>query len=94
MSLRRLSIASAKAGVSPLRQDLSPKAAKAKADRDLAYAKTDRRSSMKAENQRHKRAAVKAGVSTAGKDYDHKRQKYVSVASNRGNEGKGTKSEG
>ena len=94
MSIRRLSIAAAKAGVSPFRQDLSPKAAKAKADRDLAYAKTDRRSSMKAENQRLRRAAVKAGRDIRGKDYDHKRQTFVDEGSNRGNEGKGTKSEG
>ena len=40
------------------------------------------------------KAAKKAGKSLKGKDYDHKRSKFVSVKSNRGNEGKGTKKEG
>ena len=42
-------------------QKLSPKAKKAKAERDLAYAMTDRRTEMKAENQRRRRAAKKKG---------------------------------
>ena len=76
------------------KQRLSAAAAKAKATRDLAAANTPDREAKRASSQRHKRAAIKAGTYTKGKDYDHKRQKYVSVKSNRGNEGKGTKKEG
>ena len=64
-------------------QKLSPKAKKAKAERDLAYAKTDRRTAMKAENQRKRRAAKKNGQNIDGKDYDHNRNKFVSVKVNR-----------
>lgn len=64
-------------------QKLSAKAAKAKAERDLAYAKTDRRTAMKAENQRKRRAAKKNGQNIDGKDYDHNRKKFVSVKVNR-----------
>jgi hypothetical protein len=64
-------------------QKLSPKAKKAKAERDLAYAKTDRRTAMKAENQRKRRAAKKKGQNIDGKDYDHNRNKFVSVKVNR-----------
>jgi hypothetical protein len=64
-------------------QKLSPKAAKAKAERDLAYAKTERRTKMKAENQRKRRAAKKAGKNIDGKDYDHNRGRFVSVKTNR-----------
>jgi hypothetical protein len=64
-------------------QKLSPKAAKAKAERDLAYAKTERRTKMKAENQRKRRAAKKAGKNIDGMDYDHNRKKFVSVKTNR-----------
>ena len=64
-------------------QKLSPKAKKAKAERDLAYAKTDRRTAMKAENQRKRRAAKKNGQNIDGKDYDHNRKKFVSVKVNR-----------
>ena len=66
-----------------MKQKLSPKAAKAKADRDLAYAKTERRTTMKAENQRKRRAAKKAGKDISGMDYDHNRNKFVSVKVNR-----------
>ena len=76
------------------KQKLSKKAAAAKKKRDLAYAKTPRRRAMKAENQRKRRAAKKAGKNIKGKDYDHKRKRFVSVKSNRGNQGKGTKREG
>ena len=41
-----------------------------------------------------RRAAERAGRDVKGKDYDHKRGRYVSVKSNRGNQGKGTKREG
>lgn len=66
-----------------MKQKLSPKAAAAKKARDLATAKTARRTKMKAENQRKRRAAVKAGKNINGKDYDHSRKKFVSVKTNR-----------
>ena len=64
-------------------QKLSPKAKKAKAERDLAYAMTDRRTEMKAENQRKRRAAKKKGQNIDGKDYDHNRKRFVSIKTNR-----------
>ena len=64
-------------------QKLSARAAKAKAERDLAYAKTDRRTAMKAENKRKRRAAKKKGQNIDGKDYDHNRRRFVSVKTNR-----------
>jgi hypothetical protein len=73
------------------KQELSPQAAKAKAERDLAAAKTNDRKNKKAENQRLRRAALKKGVDLTGKDYDHTKGKFVSVKSNRGNYGKGTR---
>jgi|TARA_R110000796_G_scaffold185866_2_gene302779 hypothetical protein len=76
-----------------MKQKLSKKAAAAKRVRDKAYAMTPRRRAMKAENQRLRRAAAKKGVKLKGKDYDHKRKKFVSVKVNRGNGGKGTKKE-
>ena len=75
-------------------QKLSPTARRAKAARDLEYANRPDREAKRAHSQREKRAAIKAGTYVKGKDYDHKRQKYVSVASNRGNQGEGTKKEG
>tara|TARA_R110002020_G_scaffold452438_1_gene666815 strand:+ start:41 stop:274 length:234 start_codon:yes stop_codon:yes gene_type:complete len=74
-------------------QRLSPLAKRRKAARDLAYAKTPSRRAKKAENQRLRRAAKKAGVSLDNKDYDHKDKKFKSVKKNRGNDGKGTKKE-
>jgi hypothetical protein len=41
-------------------QKLSPEASAAKKRRDLAYAKTERRTDMRAENQRKRRAAKKS----------------------------------
>ncbi len=73
------------------KQVLSPAAADAKATRDLAAAKTDDRKDKKAENQRLRRAALKKGISLAGKDYDHSKGKFVSVKANRGEYGKGTR---
>ena len=73
------------------KQHLSPKAAAAKKKRDLAYAKTPRRTAMKAENQRKRRAAKKAGRSVEGKDYDHTSKRFTSVKTNRGGHGEGTK---
>lgn len=74
-------------------QRLSPVAKRAKAARDLAAAKTPNRRAKKAENQRLRRAAKKAGINLNNKDYDHKDKKFKSVKSNRGNDGKGTKKE-
>jgi len=49
---------------------------------------------MRAENQRLRRAAIKAGKKIDGKDYDHNTKRFVSVKKNRGNHGRGTKREG
>ena len=78
---------------SPLKvskQKLSPLAAKRKAAADLAMDKTPYRRAAKADAQRKKRANP---LLSKGKDYDHKDGKYKSPAQNRGNDGKGTKSE-
>ena len=75
------------------KQKLSPKAAAAKKARDLAFAKTFSRKRKKAENQRKRRAAIKAGKNIKGMDYDHKDSKFKSIKANRGNDGKGTKKE-
>jgi hypothetical protein len=72
-------------------QRLSPKAKAAKLKRDLAYAKSPRRTRMRAENQRKRRAAIKAGKNINGKDYDHTKKKFVSVKANRSGHGKGTR---
>ena len=62
-----------------MKQKLSKKAAAAKRVRDKKYAMTARRRSMKAENQRLRRAFEKkhGKGSLKGKDYDHKRKKFV-----------------
>ena len=75
------------------KQRLSAAAAKAKAIRDLAYANSPAREKKRAENQRERRAAIKAGVNIKGKDYDHKDGKFKSVHANRGNDVMGTKKE-
>jgi len=75
------------------KQKLSPKARAAKKKRDLAFAKTFARRRKKAENQRIRRAAKKAGKNIKGKDYDHKTKRFVSIKTNRGNRGHGTKKE-
>ena len=75
------------------KQRLSRRAAAAKKKRDLMYANSDRRKKMRAENQRLRRAAIKAGKKIDGKDYDHKTKRFVSVKKNRGGHGKGTKKE-
>ena len=71
-----------------LKQKLSPIAAKAKAERDLAYANGPYKK-KRAENQMKRRAALKKGVNLEGKDYDHTKKKFVSVKANRGGHGKG-----
>jgi len=74
-------------------QKLSPTAKRMKAIRDKRAAMTDDRRRKKAENQRKRRAAIKAGKNIKGKDYDHKERKFKSVKKNRGNDGSGTKRE-
>ena len=70
-------------------QKLSPEAAKKKAARDLAYAKTEDRKNKKAHSQRMHRG----NPGNKGKDYDHKDGRFESVKQNRGNDGEGTKKE-
>tara|TARA_B110000037_G_C16922090_1_gene424815 strand:+ start:536 stop:784 length:249 start_codon:yes stop_codon:yes gene_type:complete len=72
-------------------QQLSATARRDKAARDTVYAKTKGRKDKKAHAEREARANPSAAK---GKDFDHKRQAFVSVKSNRGNEGEGTKKEG
>ena len=73
-----------------LKQKLSPSAAKDKAARDLAMAKTPYRRAAKADSQmQHRNSPV-----NKNKDYDHKSGSFKSVKANRGNNGKGTKIEG
>ena len=73
-----------------LKQKLSPAAAKRKAARDLAMAKTPYRRAAKADSQmKHRNSPV-----NKNKDYDHKSGTFKSVKANRGNDGKGTKVEG
>ena len=70
-----------------LKQKLSPKAAAAKKRRDIATAKTPERKARKAENQRiGQRSDSDLHHSTNG-------LKRVSIKSNRGNFGRGTKTE-
>jgi len=76
------------------KQKLSIKARAAKKRRDLKAAKTPARRAKKAENQRKRRAAIKAGKNVKGKDFDHKDRRFKSVKANRGNDGKGTRREG
>ena len=72
-----------------LKQKLSPSAAKKKATRDLAAANTRGREIKRADSQLKRRAALKRGVNLKGKDYDHTKNKFVSVKTNRGGYGKG-----
>ena len=75
------------------KQKLTPTARRMKAIRDKRAAMTPDRRNKKAENQRKRRAANKAGRNIEGKDYDHKDKKFKSIKLNRGNDGKGTKKE-
>lgn len=70
-------------------QKLSREARAAKKVRDLAAANTRDREIKRAENQRKRRAAIKAGVDIRGKDYDHKDKKFKPASENRA----GTKNE-
>ena len=72
-----------------LKQKLSPKAAKAKAVRDLAAAETPDRRAKKADDQRRHRH----DPSGKGKDWDHEDGRWESASQNRGNDGNGTRSE-
>jgi hypothetical protein len=65
-----------------LKQNLSPVAKKAKAERDLAYANGPYKK-KRAENQRKRRSAIKAGKNISGMDYDHKDKKFKPVSENR-----------
>jgi len=76
-----------------LKQKLSQSAAKKKAARDLAAANTSRRSTFRAESQKKRRAAKKAGKNIDGMDYDHRTSSFKSVKYNRGGGGRGTKKE-
>ena len=70
-----------------LKQKLSPKAAKDKAARDLAMAKTPARKAKKAENQRLGQR------SDSDLHHTGSAVKRVSIKNNRGNFGRGTKNE-
>ena len=80
--------------IQSMTQKLTPTAKRMKALRDKRTAMTDDRRKKKAENQRKRRKAKKLGKNIRGKDYDHKKKKFVSVKKNRGNYGEGTKKEG
>lgn len=78
------------------KQKLSPKAAKAKKERDLRYANTRDREIKRAESQRKHREAKKNGKNTDGKDFDHYTMSFVSRSRNRAGmnpNGGGTKNE-
>ena len=68
-----------------LKQKLSPIAAKAKAERDLAYANGPYKK-KRAENQMERRK--KSPSFLKGKDYDHHTGSFVSSSKNRGGMGK------
>ena len=72
------------------KQKLSAAARRNKAAADKLMAMTPERKAKKAHAQREAR---KSPAEAKGRDYDHKRQAFVSVKSNRGNEGEGTKKE-
>jgi len=78
-------------------QKLSPEAASAKKKLDLKYAKSPKRRLRKAQNQVKRRALKKKGFNLKNKDIHHcpktGKLMLVSVSSNRGNFGKGTKKE-
>ena len=76
---------------SPFRkQKLSAKAAKAKAERDLAYANTRDREKKRADSQKKHRQ----NPEMSDMDYDHKDNTFKTPKANRGNDGNGTKIEG
>ena len=71
-----------------LKQKLSQEAADAKKERDEKYMR-EVYGPKKAFNQRERRK--KSAAFLKGKDYDHTKNKFVSVKANRGGYGKGTK---
>ena len=75
------------------KKKLSLEARIAKKKRDLKRANRADRKAKRAETQRKRRAAKKAGKNIKGKDFDHKTKKFISVKANRGNRGRGTKKE-
>ena len=82
------------------KQRLSPVAARAKAERDLASANTDDRKAKRADSQMKRRKAIKnKGLAfLLDKDYDHNSSKFVLSSYNRGgtqskNKKDGTKAE-
>jgi len=72
-------------------QKLSEAAKRRKVARDKATAMTPRRTAMKAENQKKRRAAKKEGKNIDGMDYDHTTSSFVSAKRNRSGFGEGTK---
>ena len=68
------------------KQKLSPKAARAKAVRDLAAANSPARKEKRADSQKKRREAEKKNGKSwlKGKDYDHNTGKFVSSSYNRG----------
>lgn len=76
------------------KQKLSPIAKKAKAERDLRYAKTKDRKDKKAHAQRERRRAKRQGKDVRGLDWDHKDGRWEKISRNRANDGEGTKKEG
>ena len=74
-----------------LKQNLSPSAAKKKAERDLAAANSPHRKKLRADSQMKRRK--KSSTFLKGKDYDHRTSSFKSVEYNRGGGGKGTKNE-
>ncbi len=72
------------------KQKLSAEAAKRKAERDLAYAKTPDRRAKKAHAQRMRRESP---AKARGMDWDHKDGRWEKPSKNRSNDGLGTKKE-
>ena len=66
------------------KQKLSPKAAKAKAVRDLKAANSPARKAKRADSQKKRREAKKNGKNIEGKDYDHYTGTFVTAHRNRG----------
>jgi len=64
-----------------LKQKLSPVAKKAKAVRDLAAA--NKRAPLRAESQKARRAAIKAGKNISNMDHDHYTNSFVLRSKNR-----------
>lgn len=66
------------------KQKLSPAAAKRKKERDLKYANTRDREIKRADSQKKRRDAKKAGKNIKDKDYDHYTGTFVTAHRNRG----------